>query len=219
MRCAAVIGGLGVAGLGADPALAHPHVWIDARIEVILTADNQATGVRIDWTYDELYSLYIIGDMGLDPDWDGSLTAEEEASLSGFDMRWDPGFAGDTYALIGEAPLSLSPPSAFSATYADGRITSSHLRSFADPVPLGDVPLIIQAYDPGYYVAYAIPDDAVLTGGAGCVAQVFTPDLDAADETLKAALEEYTPDIDLEADFPAVGASFADEVRVTCAAP
>jgi hypothetical protein len=34
-----------------------------------------------------------------------------------------------------------------------------------------------------------------------------------------AALSEYTPDVDLEATFPAVGANFAEEVRVTCAAP
>jgi ABC-type uncharacterized transport system substrate-binding protein len=205
--------------MGAGPALAHPHVWIDTKIEVILNDRNEATGVRVSWTYDDLYSLYVVGDMGLDPDWDGKLTPEEEARLSGFDMKWDPEFPGDTYVLQGEAPLALSRPKDWTAGYADGKITSTHLRSFDAPVPIGDTPLIVQVYDPGYYVAYAIPFDPVVTGGTGCTAQIFQPDIDEAEEQLLAALSEYTPDVDLEAEFPAVGAQFAEEVRVTCAAP
>lgn len=205
--------------LVAAPALSHPHVWIDTRIEVVLNDQNQATGLRVSWTYDDLYSLYVVGDMGLDPDWDGTLTDEEAAALAGFDMKWEPGFAGDTYALIGDEPLVLGAPQDWTASYAEGRITSTHLRVFDAPVPVGADPLIIQAYDPGYYVAYAIPFDPVVTGGKGCVARVFVPDLDQADEVLQAALEEYTPDIDLETEFPAIGAAYAEEVRLTCAAP
>jgi ABC-type uncharacterized transport system substrate-binding protein len=209
--------GMLMAGLG--PAFAHPHVWIETRIEVLINDRNEATGLRISWTYDDLYSLYIVGDMGLDPDWDGTLTDEEVGRLSGFDMQWDAEFAGDTYALIGDQALALSRPEEWSAGYAGGKITSTHLRSFAAPVPLGAEPLVVQAYDPGYYVAYSIPFDPVLTGGTGCSAKVFVPDLGEADEALKAALSEYTPDIDLELEFPAIGASYAEDVRVTCAAP
>ena len=214
-----IVGLLGAGLLAAGPALAHRHVWIDTRIEVILDAENQATGLRISWTYDDLYSLYIIGDKGLDPDWDGALTPEEVAGLAGFDMAWDEGFAGDTYALTGDRALALSRPVEWTAGYAGGKISSTHLRLFDVPVPVDAVPLVVQVYDPGYYVAYAIPFDPVVTGGVGCSAQVFVPDLDAADEALKAALSEYTPDIDLEAEFPAIGAAYAEEVRVTCAAP
>lgn len=201
------------------PALAHPHVWIDTRVEVILNDRNEATAVRIGWTYDDLYSLYIVGDMGLDPDWDGKLTAEEEAQLAGFDMNWIEGFAGDSYALLGEAELVLSGPKDWTASYAEGRITTSHLRSFDAPVKIEDVPLIVQVYDPGYYVAYSIPDDPVVTGGVGCLAETYVPDLDAADAALKEALAEFTPDVDLEMQFPAIGRNYAEEVRVTCAAP
>ena len=205
--------------LAAGPVLAHPHVWIETRIEVILDSTNQATGLRISWTYDDLYSLYIVGDLGLDPDWDGKLTPEETAKLSGFDMKWDAGFAGDTYALMGGAALPLSPPADWTASYAGGKITSTHLRAFDAPVPVAGDPLIVQAYDPGYYVAYSIPSGPMVTGGTGCSAQVFVPDLGKAEQTLLDALSEYTPDVDLEAEFPAVGANFAEEVRVTCAAP
>jgi ABC-type uncharacterized transport system substrate-binding protein len=201
------------------PAFAHPHVWIDTGIEVILNERNEATGVRVSWVYDDLYSLYIVGDMGLDPDWDGKLTAEETARLAGFDMGWDPDFAGDTYALLEDAPLALSRPKDWTAGYDGKRITTTHLRTFDAPVALGDRPLVVQVYDPGYYVAYSIAAEPVVTGGSGCTAQIFVPDMDAAQEALLAALSEYTPDVDLEAEYPAVGANFAEEVRVTCAAP
>jgi ABC-type uncharacterized transport system substrate-binding protein len=204
---------------GAGPAFAHPHVWIDTRIEVVLNDRNEATGVRVSWTYDDLYSLYVVGDMGLDADWDGKLTPEEMARLSGFDMKWDPGFMGDTYALLGGTSLDLSRPKDWTADYAEGKITTTHLRSFDAPVPVDREPLVVQVYDPGYYVAYAIPFNPIVTGGQGCTAQIFVPDLDAAEQELMAALSEYTPDVDLEAQFPAVGAKFAEEVRVTCAAP
>ena len=217
MQRALVLGWLLAAGAG--PAIAHPHVWIDTKIEVVLNDRNEATDIRISWTYDDLYSLYVVGDMGLDQDWDGKLTPEEEARLSGFDMKWDPSFPGDTYALQGGAPLALSRPKDWTATYADGKITSTHLRSLDAPVPVTAEPLLVQVYDPGYYVAYSIPFDPVLTGGTGCTAQVFVPDLDEAEQQLLAALSEYTPDVDLEAEFPAVGANFAEEVRVSCAAP
>lgn len=215
MRRAFLLCGLILAGAG--PALAHPHIWIDTRVEVIVNAANQATGVRISWVYDDLYSLYVVGDMGLDPDWDGRLTPEEEARLAGFDMNWDPDFAGDTYALSGEVPLALSRPRDWTASYAGGRITTTHLRAFDAPVPVDRTPLIVQVYDPGYYVAYSIPFDPVVTGGTGCSAEVFVPDLGEAEAALLEALSEYTPDVDLEAEFPAVGANFAEEVRVTCA--
>ncbi len=217
MKLWGLIGGF-VAGL-AGPALAHPHVFIDTRVEVILDAENRATAVRISWTYDDLYSLYVVGDMGLDPDWDGKLTAEEEAKLAGFDMGWDPGFAGDTYALMADRELALSGPTEWSAGYAGGRITSVHTRTFAAPVPVGTEPLIVQVYDPGFYTAYAIAFGPVVTGGAGCTAEAYEPDISAADAALKAALSEYSADESLEADFPAVGKAYSEEVRVTCAAP
>jgi ABC-type uncharacterized transport system substrate-binding protein len=201
----------------AVPALAHPHVFIDSGIEVLIDDQNRATGVRISWTYDEYYSLFIIGDMGLDLDWDGVLTADESARLAGFDMKWDPGYSGDTYALQRDVDLALSRPRDWSAEYQDGKITSHHLRDFDWPIPLSGDPLIVQVYDPGYYVLYTIAFDPVLTGGQDCQATAYAPDITEADEALKDALAEYTPDQDLEADFPAIGKAYAEEIRVTCA--
>ena len=46
---------LAVMGLIAvsQPALAHPHVFVDTGLEVIFDEQGRATGIRISWTYDE----------------------------------------------------------------------------------------------------------------------------------------------------------------------
>lgn len=217
MRARGAAAGMVLAAAWAAPVLAHPHIFIDTGIEVLLDDQNRATGVRISWTYDDLTSLALIADRGLDEDFDGVLTPEETAAVTGFDMNWEAGFAGDTYALLGEVPLDWSGPQEVTASYADAKLTSTHLRRFAKPVVLGDQPLVVQAYDPGYYTAYTVKT-ATVGGGQGCSADIFVPDPSAADEVMKAALSELSPSDDAEIQFPAVGAAFAEEARITCAA-
>lgn len=201
--------------LTAAPALAHPHIFVDAAIEVVFDTQGRAEALRIRWTYDDLISLTLLSERGMDEDFDGVLTPDELAALNGFDMNWQPGFAGDTYALAAGAPLALSGPSDWTVSYADARLTSTHLRRFDQPVDLSGGPLIVQSYDPGYYTAYTVEDGQV-TGRDDCTVELFEPDRAAADARLEAALAEFAGGDGAEADFPAVGDAYAEEVRVTC---
>jgi polyphosphate kinase len=202
--------------LSAPAVQAHPHIFIDTGIEVIFDDEARATAVRISWTYDDFYSLLMIEDRELDADYDGKLTPEEEAALSGFDMNWDADYNGDLHVLAGDFQVPLSRPSDWTASYTDGRITSTHLRTFTEPLAPG-APIVIQVYDPGYYTAYYIAGQPVLTGaGDRCSVQVFEPDREAADARLMAAIEEMGASGDLEMDFPAIGAAYSEEARITC---
>jgi polyphosphate kinase len=206
---------LAVPALGSA-ASAHPHMFVDAGVEVIVNEADTVEAIRVTWFYDELFSLSLLQDLGLDPDMDGVLTPEEVAQLSGFDMHWDEGYPGDTYALLGDKPLGLGGPEDWTAGFADGKIFSTHLRRLEAPVRATDVPFVVQSYDPSYYVSYRIVDSKV-TGGEGCTAQVFEPDLARADAILESALAEYYGS-DLEGEFPAIGAAYSDELRLTCPA-
>ncbi len=203
----------------ATPAVAHPHLFIDTGIEVLFNPDGTAGAVRITWTYDEMYSLLILEDRGLDDDLDGVLTQAEIDTLNGFDMAWDPGYPGDTYALLGETPLNLGQPQDWTVDFREGKIISTHLRRLAQPTAVAGVPLIVQSYDPSFYTAYRIVGTPVVSGRSDCTAQTFEPDLAAADAYLQQALQELNATGDVEGEFPAVGAAYADEVRVTCGAP
>lgn len=204
----------------ATPAHAHPHVFIDASIEVVFDDLGRAAALRIDWAYDDFYSLTYLSENGFDPDYDEVLTPEEQSRLSGFDMGWDADFPGDTYALLGERPLALSRPSDFAAIYKDGRIISTHLRSLSEPVALTGEDLVVQVYDPSFYTAYRIGATPVLTGAtATCTVQVLVPDREAADEILLAAIEELAGGDGAEGEFPAIGSAYAEEARIMCPAP
>ena len=199
------------------PVAAHPHIFIDTRLEVIFGASGTAEAVRVTWVYDDFFSLLMLEDRGLDPDGDGRLTPEEEAALVGFDMAWDADYEGDLYVLLNDDRLALGRPAEFTASFDGAQITSTHLRRFGTPVTPGNDPLILQVYDPGYYTAYTIVGKPVLTGGgSGCVAQIYEPDRDAANAQLEAMLRELSAQKNIEMDFPAIGAAYADEVRVTC---
>lgn len=196
---------------------AHPHVFIDASIEVIFDSSGQAEALRIGWTYDSLFSMTYVAEMGLDPDFDGVLTAEEQAGLVGFDMDWHAEFPGDTYVLLGEVPVGLSAPMEPTAEYRDGSLRSTHLRRLSAPVVPVDQDLVVQVYDPSFYTSYLIAQTPVLTGRSDCRVQVFEPDREAADARLQAALDELAGSADAETEFPAIGAAYAEEARITCA--
>lgn len=205
--------GLVVAAGG--PALAHPHVYVDAEIDALVNADGMVTAIRVTWTYDEFYTLMIMEERGLDPDGDGALTEAETASLQGFDMKWQAGYAGDTHALLGEAAVALSGPSDWTARIADGFVTSTHVRQLGTPVRPGVAqPLIFQSYDPEYYIAYTINYGRV--DGEGCQAVVHGFDPAMADAALTAASQEYAASTDPNLPFPMIGAAYSDEVRVAC---
>ena len=201
----------------ASPALAHPHLFMDTGIKINLDDKSRAVGITIDWWYDDLSSLQYIADLGLDTDGDGRLTDAERVKLSGFDMEWEVGFAGDSYALLGDVPIGLLGPRDWASDYTDGRIHTVYTRDFAKPIPRADLSkLIVQVYDPGFYTAYSLVAGA-LSNDIGCQASLHAPDRSQADQVLLDALAEYTPDMDVESDFPAIGAAYAEEVQITCA--
>lgn len=204
-----------LAALAPLPAAAHPHVFIGTGLTLVLDDRNRVTAIRVSWAYDELYSLLVIEDRGLDPDLDGVLTPEETATLNGFDMAWIEGFPGDTYAAADGAPLTLGPPTDYTTTVEDGRIVTTHTRTVAEAPDAARV--TVKAYDPTFYTAYEVSRGVTVEGGAGCTAEVIPADLDAAYTMLEELLygprsAEYGED-----SFPEVGEAFADEVRLTCA--
>ena len=68
--------------LFAAPLSAHPHIFINTGLKFLVDDQNRLTHVQVTWEYDELYSLLVTEDMGVDDDYDGVLTPEDTALLS-----------------------------------------------------------------------------------------------------------------------------------------
>ncbi|NIY99552.1 DUF1007 family protein, partial [Salipiger sp. HF18] len=84
--------------LPAAQAFAHPHVFVDTTLRVVLDDNQRVTGIELHWAYDEFFTLMLLEDMGLDPDGDGVLTEDELAILQGFELdNWPEDFEGDIY--------------------------------------------------------------------------------------------------------------------------
>ncbi|OBY27978.1 DUF1007 family protein [Leisingera sp. JC1] len=204
---------LALALLAPAGAGAHPHIFVDTGMKLVVSDGGQLQAVEITWAYDEFYSLLIFEDRGLDSDFDGSLTAEELAQLQGFDLAWSEGFQGDTYLTLDGEALGLGAPEHLSTEVKDGRITTRHRRVLTQPQEADGV--VIKAYDPTYYTAYTVNQGLEVSGG--CQGSITPPNLDQA-YTLVEELLYAMPANQAEEAYPEVGEAFADTVRLSCGA-
>ncbi|KIC50772.1 DUF1007 family protein [Tateyamaria sp. ANG-S1] len=203
---------LALAAVFAWPATlpsAHPHVFIDTKLRVMVGDDGTFEGVEVQWTYDDFYSLLLLTDYGLDQDGDGQLTPSELKRLDGFDLQWIPGFEGDSYALRNGTPVTLGKPQGRGVSVDAGRITTVHFR----PAEGRAEGLVLKAYDPTFYTAYDLIAPVAVDGP--CNAAIQRADLDAA-YTLVEELLYATPAAEVEDTFPEVGEAFADTVTLSC---
>jgi ABC-type uncharacterized transport system substrate-binding protein len=197
-------------------AAAHPHVFIEAGVEVVMDGAGRMLGVRLTWTYDDFFSLMLTADLGIDPEGDLILTDDELLTLQTSVMDWPADFAGDlTVTQAGEV-LALGPRAEQSVSLDQGRVVERHFRPLANLVAAA-APINVQVYDPYYYVAYTVVGDIILTDGAGCATRYLPADLNTAyalvDELLYG---RAASDVGPEEEFPEVGHAFADTVTVTC---
>ena len=64
----------------AGPALAHPHVWVTMKSEVVYAPDGTVTGVRHAWTFDDMFSTFAT--QGIETKKKGEFTREELKPLA-----------------------------------------------------------------------------------------------------------------------------------------
>jgi nickel/cobalt transporter (NicO) family protein len=200
----------------AGPALAHPHVWIDAAGEVLFE-DGAIVGMRHHWTFDEYFSAWAI--QGLDADGDGDLTPEElqplaEENIEGLDFYSYYTFA-DPEGLDGHAAVAgAGDPS---MVYEDGRVTLTFSMQFAEPQTVGGI-YDIEVGDPEYYAAFTFPeDDSVTLEGAPEQCSVVSKEPQPIDPELEEQLWMLGPDVtEIPADLREAARAMANLVTVTC---
>ena len=148
----------------AAPAMAHPHVWIEMRSDVVFDGKGLITGMNLMWTFDDAYAEMAVD--GLDANGDGvyspqelePLTKENLQSLKDYDyftvMRFN-----------GEKQL-------FGPIVESGQIWSNNKLQLHFQLPL-KTPLdplkgefAAKVYDPEFYIAidYVKDDPVSVTG-------------------------------------------------------
>lgn len=197
---------------------AHPHVFVEAQVTVIFAEDG-SLGIKLDWFYDDLFSLLVTTDLGIDMDGDLVLTSAEQQLLDEQITAWPPDYAGDLeVSQLGEV-LALADKRDHRMTYEGGLFHEVHLRpvlAVTDP----EAPIQIRVYDPSFYTAYDLRRPVVIEGRNDCAAQIIPADVDAAYALAESLLDGQDPNaVGPDDYFPAIGDAFADTIVVTCAGP
>lgn len=166
---------LALAGLlTAGPAVAHPHVWITARAELVFSPDGKVSGVRHAWTFDEAYSAFIT--QGLDKDGDGKLTSEELAPLAEENTKNLEEFGYFTRLKVAGRAAEFEAPREPRMIVSGGRATLGFLLPLKSAVAPGRGAVSLEVYDPTFFVDFALAegDEAARLAGApaGCKATV-----------------------------------------------
>ena len=199
--------------LGLDaPALAHPHVWVTAKAELVYAPDGKVAAVRHTWTFDQAYSAFVT--QGLDKNNDGKLTPDELKDLAKVNTDSLADFEYFTHLKANGAKQAFDAPREPTMAFENGAATLS----FHLPLkkPAANKAVALEVYDPGFFVAFAMAEgeDAVKLANApkGCAATVTRPK--AADPAQQQRLSEaFFAALTAAADY---GAGQANKVIVAC---
>ena len=145
-----------LAGLLPLPALAHPHIFIDATATITFNDAGEVVAVHNEWTFDEAYSAWSI--QGLDTNNDGKVTREELQPLADDNMNGLADYEYYTFAGEGtDASLKFVHGSNPTIDFADNRTTLNFDVALDRPYAIQNG-LELAINDPEYYVAIAFKD-------------------------------------------------------------
>lgn len=183
----------GLAALLPLPALAHPHIFIDARATISFNDAGQVIGVHNSWTFDEGYSAWAV--QGLDSNLDGVVSREELQPLADDNMQGLGEYDYYTFAGEGSDNLQFGYGSNPVMDYAGGKQTLS-FDVAVEPPYLIKQRLELAINDPEYYVAISFAGaDAVQLVNAPANCRVTLTDPQPMSDALQEELLALGPDI------------------------
>lgn len=211
--------------LGGVPMVsAHPHVWVDAKADILFDESGAITAIRQAWRFDEAFSAYLM--LGLDTDGDGEYSREETAELAQVnvtslaDFHYFTSMAGAaTTDRLGDLfSEEFQPPQDYYLDFDGIYVTLHFTLPLNVPMMAMDHDLVIvDIYDPEFFVAFSLveSDPIALVGApAGCALSVDDPpDLDDSYANILSLIpaEEAVPE-----ELLSVTTALANRARITC---
>ncbi|MFH6781796.1 MULTISPECIES: DUF1007 family protein [Methylobacterium] len=198
---------------GAGAALAHPHVWVQARAELVLDARRNLTAIRESWTFDPEYSAFAV--LNLDAKRDGVPDPDKLDAMAVERLEAMAETAYFTTAKLNGRPLALKAGPAPKARFSQGRLTLDF--TLVPQGPAGPVRNLVLSFDdPDFYVAFGLPpgEPVTLSGSPDCVLKLNRPARQAKEG------EQLIPDAEATGTPGAAAAAAADYVgRLLVACP
>ncbi|WP_024505987.1 DUF1007 family protein [Bradyrhizobium sp. ARR65] len=191
-------------------AEAHPHVWVTFHSEVLYAADGTMTGVRHDWTFDDMFSAFAL--QGIQHAKKGQYTREELASLAQTNVESLKEYGYFTFARADGKKLKFSDPVDYWLDYKNAALTLHFT------LPLKAAPAAksvqIEVYDPTIFVDFEFAKDkpVSVTGAPQCMVTYDLPHQPTPAEQARLSQLDNEP-LDPSSTY---GAIFANKMLVKC---
>lgn len=202
----------------ANPAHAHPHVWVEMQSSLVVNASGMVSGFKVEWTFDDGYTQ--VATEGLDTDGDGSFSSMELEPLTKENISSLKEYEYFTVFRQKGTRLPVGEVSEFGQVYSDGKLKLYFSVPLAQPVDPQSGSIDIKVYDPDFFIAFDyVGDQPVALEGTlanSCAMTLEELKIDTELEQTREMLSEKDKDWKPEAEVD-FGAMFARAVVVTCA--
>ncbi len=164
-------------------ALAHPHIFAEARLEVVADDKGFISELRNVWRFDDVFSSSVV----MDFDKNGNATLDpDELDEVGKTVRTSLGdYSYYTTLSTDGKPVKVDAPDVIHVDYQDGQLLMFFAVKPSTPMPLKGK-LTFGVYDPTLYTAidFGKDEDMATVGDSfnACKRAVIRPD---PDEVLK----------------------------------
>lgn len=170
---------LALAALIPSLAEAHPHVFAEARLEVISDDQGNISELRNVWRFDEVFSSSVLMDfdknknLKLDPDEAATVGQTVKDSLADYGYYMNINADGKE--------VKVAPPETLNVLYKDGKLLMFFIVKPTEPLPAKGK-IMLGVWDPTFYTSidFARDEDMATEGKslAACKRSVIRPDPD-----------------------------------------
>lgn len=176
--------------IAAQPASAHPHIFIDAKVDVVFDDAGRITALRHHWTFDSAFSVWMV--QGLDTNGDGTVSPEEMQPLADDNMNGLAQYGFYTFAGDG---MEFTSAGDQRMRYENNRVTLDYSINAVAPVAPGSK-FELGIYDAEYYVAISFADASdvqLINAPASCSTRLVPPQ--PMDKSTEDRLYALGPDV------------------------
>lgn len=198
--------------LGPGASQAHPHAWIDLKVEVIFNEQGAITALRQHWLMDTFYSVFILEEMAEDAR--GETEEERLQSIAEQIIRNLTDYDFFTEIRHGGEPVNPAGARSPSLNWQESRLKFSFEMLIDPPIRPDGLDLEYAVFDPTYYVEVLHDELKPIhldPSHSECQSHLARPRPDPAVLARAAML-----DIGQTGD-PGMGRHFAERVSIRCA--
>ncbi|MGQ3211275.1 MAG: DUF1007 family protein [Shinella sp.] len=169
----------GAAFIAPAVAFAHPHIFAEARLEVVAGEDGTVSELRNVWRFDDMFSASVV--MDFDKNSNSVLDPDELAEVGKTVLESLEEFSYYTTITEDGKTVKVGKPDAINVDFKEGQLLMFFSVKPGEVMPLKGK-LTFGVYDPTMYAAmdFASDDDLVAVGDkfSACTRTVVRPDAD-----------------------------------------